>query len=741
MIPILYAPDEQDFTSNGLGRLADCRKFEVTEERNGIYECEFEYPVTGPLFSELKYGYYVYATHDESKTPQAFEIYSREATLDGWATFRAWHISYQLNDVIVRPFTASGIADAMSKIPANEITPGPFTFWTDKTTAGDFKLDVPKAARALLGGSQGSLLDVFGKGDYEFDMHAVKLHIDRGADRGVSIRYGKNLKSLDQKLEGGDIVNGVVPFWQSTDGETVWLDFPIYGGAIAYPVQLITDGGETIQTDGGEDILAQWANAKVQALDLSSEFEEPPTQAQLADRARAIMASATSYQLEENLGIDFVALWQTEEYKSVAALQRVFLCDTVNIFYEKLGITASAKVIKTVYDTLRERYSSIELGEPKTTLAQQIQKTVSDGVMEEARQTFTDKTAMQTAIAYATALIQGGMGGHVVIKPDANDYPEEILIMDTPDKATAVNVWRWNLNGLGHSSTGYNGPFTDIALTADGKINADLITAGTLNADIIQAGTLSGITISGNTISGNTISGGTINGTNITGSTLLSTSANGSVEVKNGNINIYANSDGSGVPFATIKHVYDSVLGVDALQIENSGYTKLINTGSSGGQWTADFIQFALNPSNPQQMLQVYPDSDGYHVKFLTDFVNINGKIQGDLSLLGALDGGKVRKTIRVSSGKSLTIKFESNVFTCLLSATGYYAGGFGYLSYLSGYVTGSRLSNTVIKNESSIVVDTTATDNTFKVTNNTTVDVTFTFLVLIGQIIDYWIL
>ena len=224
MIPILYAPDEQDFTSNGIGRLTECRMFEVTEERNGQYEAVFEYPLDGKWFSQLKYGYYVFAAHDESTVPQAFEIYSRELTLDGWATFRAWHISYQLNDIIVGPFTASGISDAMSKIPANEITPGNFTFWTDKTTAGDFKLSVPKAARALLGGSEGSLLDVFGKGDYEFDMFNVKLYLNRGADRGVSIRYGKNLASLDQKLGGGNIINGVVPFWESTDGEVVYSD-------------------------------------------------------------------------------------------------------------------------------------------------------------------------------------------------------------------------------------------------------------------------------------------------------------------------------------------------------------------------------------------------------------------------------------------------------------------------------------------------------------------------------------
>lgn len=489
MIPILFAPDEKDFTSNGLGRLSGCRRFEVTEERNGIYECQFEYPTNGPLFSQLKYGYYVYAIHDDSKTPQPFEIYSREATMDGWALFRAWHISYQLNDIIVKPFSASGIAQAITMIPANEITPGKFTFWTDKTTAGDFELKVPTPARALLGGSEGSLLDVFGSGDYEFDMYQVKLYTDRGSDHGVSIRYGKNLVSLDHVLNGGNIANGAVPFWQSADGEVVYYDGAVYAdGAIAYITPLQAENLEVLQTHVPEDIYAKFANLKVQALDLSADFIEKPTPAQLADRAREILAASKTYELEENITIDFVALWQTEEYKNVANLQRVYLCDTVNVFYEKLGISVAAKVIKVTYDALRERYSHMELGKPQTTLADQIKQSVAASVFADIRKTYPDKSMLQNAISHATKMIEGGLGGYVVIEPDGDGYPQEILIMDTPDKSTAVNVWRWNAGGLGHSHTGYNGPFDDVALTADGQINASMITAGQLNADLIRAG-------------------------------------------------------------------------------------------------------------------------------------------------------------------------------------------------------------------------------------------------------------
>ena len=538
MIPIIFAPDEQSFTSNGLGRLTDCRRFEVTEERNGQYECVFEYPIDGPMFKHLKNGYFVYAAHDDSKTPQPFEIYSMEATLDGWATFRAWHISYWLNDVILKPFTATSCADAMSKIQPNSITQNKFTFWTDKAVTADYALNVPRSVRSTLGGSSGSLLDVYGKGDYEFDKFNVKLWVNRGADRGVSIRYGKNLTKLDQQLQGGSIVNMVVPYWEGPDGDVVSLDYAVYGNAVSYPTPIQTHTLEVIQTHTPEDIYAQFVNLKAQALDLSSDFEDAPTPAELAAKAQQILNASDEYEIKDNIKIDFVALWQTEEYKSVANLQRVYLCDTVHIYYEKLGVNAKAKCIKVVYDTLNERYISVELGEPQTTLGQQVTQQAVSGAVNEVRgiiKGLPDKSYLQDSIDYASDMIRGGLGGHVRLDPQGED-PAELLIMDTADKTTAVNVWRWNAGGLGHSHTGYNGPFSDIAITADGKINATMMTTGTLNANVIAANSIAvskltgSIADSGNTwsidldtgsltignITANKITSGTLNVGNLT---------------------------------------------------------------------------------------------------------------------------------------------------------------------------------------------------------------------------------
>lgn len=487
MTPILYAKTERFFTSNGLGRLAGCRRCEVAEERNGEYICQFEYPINGPLYDQIEEGGYIYTTHDESGKPQAFQIYRRSAPLEGFVTFDAWHISYQLNQVILKPFTAASCAAALAAMPANSINYNPWSFWTDKAVSAPFSVTTPKSVRSALGGSAGSILDVYGKGDFEFDMFNVRLYTNRGADRGASIRYGENLVSLDQQKDASNIYNAVIPYWTDNNGgNIVTVNYPVYANAQTLTEPLETNNYEIITTETLDPILISYPELFTIALDLSNEFEEQPTAAQLVAAAQAYIEASDNYELKENLTVDFVALWQTEEYKQYAALQRVYLCDTVHIFYEKLGINATAKVIKTVYDSLNERYSSIELGTPKTTLGQQITEQISGEFVKE----YPTRSQMQAAIDRQTAMITGNNGGYHIQIMNEDGQPQEDLWMDTDDVNTAQNILRINRNGIGFSRTGINGPYFS-AWTIDGSFNADFITAGTLNADRIGANSIS----------------------------------------------------------------------------------------------------------------------------------------------------------------------------------------------------------------------------------------------------------
>ena len=455
MIPILFDATETAFTSNGIGRLADATKCEVTEERNGQYELVLEYPVEGKMYKELQCGRYIYATHDEGKVPQAFQIYQISTPLQGMVTVNAWHISYALNTIIVAPFTAGSCTAAIAGVKSNSMNTNPFTFWTDKSVTASFSLTVPASARACLGGMQGSILDVYGTAEYEFDMYTVKLHQHRGQNRDVSIRYGKNLTKLDQTLDASNVYNACVPYW-TNDETTVVSD------------SIVTRSGET--------------TGRTIAMDLSSAFESEPTVAQLKSAAQTKLDASDNYQLKENLKVDFVALWQTEEYKNYSSLQRIYLCDTVNIFYSKLGINVTAKCIKVVYDTLRERYSSMELGEPSTSLIQEIQEQVAGEIIPNV----PSMSTINGAIQHATELIAGGFGGYIKFNYLPDGTPSEMLIMDSADESTAVNIIRLNQNGLGFSTDG--GSTYANAWTIDGNLNATFITTGVLNANLLTAG-------------------------------------------------------------------------------------------------------------------------------------------------------------------------------------------------------------------------------------------------------------
>ena len=487
MIPILYRPDEFFFQSNGLGRLNDCTECIVTEERNGIFECEFKYPITGRFYKTMiEDGGIVAVIHDDKHDIQPFDIYSYSAPIDGIVTFYAHHISYRLANIIVQPFTAVSCALAVDGLKTYSLNKNLFTFWTNKSTAGNFALTHPDNIRALLGGQQGSILDVYGTGEYEFDKYTVKLYLNRGVDTGVTIRYGKNMTSIERKYDETAVFNAVAPYW--TDGtNTVMLsDYIVVSPDAPLEVAPWTaDTGDYITDDNGEIIYFQYVNIVPVQLDLSNEFETQPTENELRQKALDYLANNQPWTPRDNITVDFVQLWQTPEYENVANLQRVSLCDTVSIYYPELGVTATnAKIIKVVYNVLLERYDSMEVGTPKTSLADYLKGDIAAAILEQP-----EFTGWQAAIAHATEMITGGLGGHVVMTPNADGEPQEILIMDTDDINTAVHVIRMNKNGIGFSNNGYSGPYTS-AWTIDGQFNADFIATGHLLANFIKGGTL-----------------------------------------------------------------------------------------------------------------------------------------------------------------------------------------------------------------------------------------------------------
>lgn len=470
MIPILYKSTETSFTHNGKGFLSDCLKCTVTEERNGVYEAEFTYPITGRLYREITHDRIVKIKANETSELQLFRIYRHSKPINGLVKFYCQHISYDLNKNVVTPFTQTktNATVALGAILDHCYYAHNFTAVSSSGVQSSIEIKAPVSARNCLGGMKGSILDKFG-GEFEFDNFMIRHYSERGQDNGVTIRYGKNLTDITADSSITETYTSVYPY--ATDEDEEYYELP----------------EKVIELSSSSN----YGEPRTLPLDLSSKFDSDTriTDELLRQYANEYITNNKIDEIKQNIKVSFVQLWQSKEYETIALLERVKLCDTVTVEYPALGVSAKAKVIKTVYDSLAEKYEEIELGEAKSNFGDTLSK-VNSGFQEMSEFVRTQPSLMEKAIAHATDRITGGLGGYVVIPQNENGYPEEILIMDTSDKTTATNVWRFNKGGLGHSHSGYEGPFNDVALTDDGQINANMITTGKLNADLIQAGVL-----------------------------------------------------------------------------------------------------------------------------------------------------------------------------------------------------------------------------------------------------------
>lgn len=471
MIPVLFGPSATTFTTNGLGRLPDTVSCVVHEQRNGIYELEMEMPTSGLHFDDIALGSIILAKPSPNASAQPFRVYSIDKTMsDMMATICAEHIGYQLNHIPVMPFTASSANAALQGLVSNAAETNPFTFWTDVTTAGTYTQTVPSSARARLQGEKGSIVQTYG-GEIEFDNWDVKLWSNRGIDRGTTIRYGKNLQSMEQEQNIQNTITGILPYWTGMDGETqdiMWLPEIVLYSSHA----------------------GDFPTARTVCIDFSGDFQTKPTEAELR-------AAGNKYITDNDIGVpvvgfdvSFATLAQTTEYASIALLERLDLCDFVTVIFPKFGISAKAKIVETYFNTLTERYVQVRIGDQRFTLA--------DTIAQQGKE-ITDSEAKQTnifiqALEQATALINGDLtGASMITQTDANGNPVGLVFMDTNDPATAVNCIRINSNGIGFSNNGVNGPYSstwDITNTMNmANINVINLSASSITTGILQDST------------------------------------------------------------------------------------------------------------------------------------------------------------------------------------------------------------------------------------------------------------
>ena len=454
MTPVLFGAGAATYETQGLGALADALTCEISEELNGEYELEMTYPVSGRRYSDLKSRCIIVAKPDPYRGEQPFRIYRITRPLNGVITVYARHISYDLSGVPVTPFTAASAAAAMQALASHAAVSSPFSFWTDISSGASVAVAVPTSTRAVLGGTDGSILDTY-RGEYEWDGFTVRLRSHRGQDNGVRIAYGKNLTDIQQDENIADLATGVIGYWAGSDGTLVQTG--------------VVDAPGTYDFD------------RVISVDFSSDFDEQPTTAQLTQRVQQYISDNGVGVPDVSISVSWVNLEQYSGYEGLSLLERVSLGDTVTVEFPPLGVEATARVVKTVYDVLRDRYVSADIGS--------VQANIADTIAEQQQQLqqVPNKTEIQQIAQSIADAIMGAKGGSVrLLDTNGDGEPDTLYIADNPDPAKAVKVWRFNYAGWGASSNGYNGPFEMSAALGQGMY-ADFITVGTLTAILIKS--------------------------------------------------------------------------------------------------------------------------------------------------------------------------------------------------------------------------------------------------------------
>ncbi|EEM26388.1 Phage endopeptidase [Bacillus thuringiensis serovar thuringiensis str. T01001] len=467
----MYKPNETDFTHNGIGALdKNIYNATVEEELNGLFLFSFSYPLFAPHGLEIEGMSIIKVPTPDGE--QLFRVAAPKVSM-GEITAQCYHIFYDLTENLIEDIFAEATNGngAMNRMSAGCQYKHPFQFYSDVPKIASARIVRKNPVEALLDSSQdNSFVNRWG-GELKRDNFDVKMLQNRGMDRGVVIRHKKDLLGYEGNVDWKSPITRIMP--QGFDGLFLpekYVDSPLIN---KYPHPKIK--------------VVEFKHIKAAIGENADDEDAVPLEEAyrlLRQAAKDMFAIQKVDQPKASYNVKFQELSQTEEYKDYKHLQSVYMADTVTVEHQEDGINIKAKVIAYKYDPIKKEYLDITIGNFKESFTDVSGRV--DLVQEELSN--MPSSILDAAKANATSLINSGFGGHVRF------YPDRVLIMDTKDEKSAKKVWQWNLNGLGYSSTGVNGPY-GTAITSDGRIVADFITAGTLSGNLVQGGEITGSTL------------------------------------------------------------------------------------------------------------------------------------------------------------------------------------------------------------------------------------------------------
>lgn len=461
MIPVIFKPGEKDFSTNGLGRLVDATRCEITEEANGKYELEMDYPAISRFSDYFENGYQIKAKPNDLEEYHIFEIKQTfKDTFTNSIVIYAQSRTYKLGNRQVRLVTVDNRngAEAMKLIEQNMDESCDIKLYSDINTASSTTFEARNVLNCIAG-EQGSLLQYWG-GEIKREPFKLSLLRRRGRDNVGTVRYGKDLKGLTIKFDWQSIVTKVLPFAELQSGAD-GTSQRIYGNAVK------------------SEYISKYPDVYAQYI----QFTEDQGVKDIASLNKvASKYFTTLYPGSDNpkvsIELEIEKLTDSEEAKEFAKMRNYNLFDTFTVYHKLYDIDIQTKVTGIVYDALAEKTIKITAGDIQVAFYKQQSQDFQEFI-----KTLTKKDYMSDFIDYVTDLINGVKGGSILKYP--KNRPHTLYFMDTDSTDTAKNVIAINNQGIGFSTTGWKGPFRN-AWTIDGILNADFIRAGKIRSDIFE---------------------------------------------------------------------------------------------------------------------------------------------------------------------------------------------------------------------------------------------------------------
>ena len=453
-----YTAIPENLNDNGMA-LPDWQDLpEINRVLNGVYRFYGNYARDGQYRSYLKKGNFLKAQVEDGSY-QYFEIYNIKKNLQS-VSVTTRHIGFMANkNFIINSFTANGNGtQIMNNLKAALTFKQRFSYLSNVGTTHQFTAKQVGPIDAIIGSNNGNqnLTGVTG-GELEMDNFNLKLVKQIGSDNGFRIDFGVNLEAIDEDFDDESIINSLFLIGGVPDNDYDQDKEPITYGFL-----------EIAGVNDSNRRIGKRENSECKTVDELKKWGQS-----LFDKDRIHEPKVTHT-------ISMVALEHTLEYEDMyEELSSLHFGDVVHVRAKEVDIEVTERMVEYTWFPTLGKFKNIVLGNDLSLYTSTV-----NNQTQELKQKIDNRTeTLVQNVLNATAWITGNSGGHVVFRPEK--APSEILIMDKNKVATAKRVWRWNLNGLGYSSNGVNGPF-ELAMTSKGEIVADFIKVGIINANVLQ---------------------------------------------------------------------------------------------------------------------------------------------------------------------------------------------------------------------------------------------------------------